>query len=161
MKNLPIEFSTNDNLYRLWMWKGDYWNLHSGAEIGLYCSPTDYFGIDHYDAIDFEVPMTLNLYNYNTSANIDTIFSWAPASSQWWVTGFSGQNPEFLYPDENKMVVVGSIDLSAHQDIYDGLKREKNSQDNNKSENRRAVNQYLVFDDTTSTVWVCWYEGVK
>ena len=159
MKNLPITFSANDDQYRLWMWKGDYWNLHSGAEIGLYNSPTDCSGIDHYDAIDFEVPMTLNLYNYNTSSDIDTIFSWTPDPSQWWVTGFSGQNPEFLYPDENKMVVIGSIDLSAHQDIYDGLKKEKNNKDD--SENERAVNQYLVFDDTTSTVWVCWYEGVK
>ena len=56
------------------------------------------------------------------------------------------------------MVAVGSINLSGHLDIYSGLKKLKSSGD---SENRDAVNRYLLFDDATSTVWVCWYEGVK
>lgn len=153
MHYLPIDFSTPDEKYRLWMWKGDYWNLHSGAEIGLYCSPESYSGNDHYDVIDFEVPMTLSLYSYNSNTDIDTIFAWAPDEPQWWVTGFSGQNPEFLYPDENKMVAVGSIDLSGYTDIYEGLKKEK--YDENGSEKKRLINRYLVFDDTSSTVWVC------
>lgn len=85
--------------------------------------------------------------------DIDTVFAWAPDEPQWWVTGFSGQNPEFLYPDENKMVAVGSIDLSGYTDIYEGLKKEK--YDENGSEKKRLINRYLVFDDTSSTVWVC------
>lgn len=157
----PINFKTTNTEYRLWMWKGDYWNLHSGAEIGLYYLSQPEQGSDtlHYDVVDFEVPMTLSLYSYNSSTDIDTIFAWAPDEPQWWVTGFSGQNPEFLYPDENKMVAVGSIDLSGHKDIYEGLKNEgENGED---LENKAIINRYLLFDDTSSTVWVCWYEGVK
>lgn len=30
------EFSTSDNDYVIWIWKGDYWNLGAGAEIGIY-----------------------------------------------------------------------------------------------------------------------------
>jgi len=158
----PIEFSASNEKYCLWMWKGDYWNLHSGAEIGLYYSPTDYSGTEHYDVVDFEVPMTLNLYRYNSSTDIDTIFAWAPDAEkypQWWVTGFSGQNPEFLYPNENKMVAVGSIDLSSHPDIYEALEKEKDNEDDEEKYN--IINSYLLFDDTSSTVWVCWYEGVS
>lgn len=29
-------FSTSDNDYVIWIWKGDYWNLGAGAEIGIY-----------------------------------------------------------------------------------------------------------------------------
>jgi len=44
-----IPFSTDDEDYVLWMWKGDYWNLGSGAEIGLYCNPENIVG-----SVDFE-----------------------------------------------------------------------------------------------------------
>ena len=50
-----IPFSTDDEDYVLWMWKGDYWNLGSGAEIGIYYDPDSIEGIDHYDVIDFEL----------------------------------------------------------------------------------------------------------
>ena len=29
-------FETKNTQYRLWLWKEDYWNLRSGAEIGIY-----------------------------------------------------------------------------------------------------------------------------
>lgn len=95
MKYLFINFSTDSKRYMLWMWKGDYWNMHSGAEIGLYTYSDDYSGISQYDAIDFKVPMTLSLYNYYKKDDIDNIFSWSPRKEQWWITGFSGQNENF------------------------------------------------------------------
>lgn len=39
---LEIEIQKTDFIYvdevnySLWTWKGDYWNLQSGAEVGLY-----------------------------------------------------------------------------------------------------------------------------
>lgn len=138
----PITFSSKNKDYVLWLWKGDYWNLHSGAEIGLYDFSTVYSGTKHYHAVDFEVPMSLSLYQYNSANDIDTIFSWAPAVNQWWITGFSGKNPEFIYPKTQRMISIGRVDLSEHIDLYNGLKKEKN--------------RSLLFDDSTVTVWVCW-----
>jgi hypothetical protein len=77
MNYLPVDFMVNGKTHILWLWKGDYWNLHSGAEIGLYKLSDNASTIDsnttHYDAIDYEVGMTLSLYNYNGENDIDNI----------------------------------------------------------------------------------------
>lgn len=167
MNYLPVDFMVNGKTHILWLWKGDYWNLHSGAEIGLYKLSDNASTIDsnttHYDAIDYEVGMTLSLYNYNGENDIDNIFNWAPNKRQWWITGFSGQNPKYLNPDENKMVTVGSIDLSEHEDLFNGLlnKISKRNKDN-KTEILRDTkgNVELIFDKNEKTVWINWYKGV-
>ena len=56
MNVLPISFDTEDGAYALWVWKGDYWNLNSGGEIGLYEYDEEYNsgyqgGIEHYRAM--------------------------------------------------------------------------------------------------------------
>lgn len=157
MNNLPFNFSVGKEDYALWMWKGDYWNLHSGAEIGLYVSPTEYSGTKHYDVIDFELPMTLSLYNYdsNDADKTDCLFRWAPEVKQWWVTGF---NPKYKDPNPNVMVAVGSIDFTGYEDIYNGLKSAKNDYDVDK---KKSYEDYLIFDDYNYTVWINWYKGVK
>ena len=78
----PIKFSL------LWGWKGDYWNLGAGSEVGLYYyDDKNYSGTDHYYVVNEgdEVPMTLYLYdihNLNThlssQRHITNIFSWEP-----------------------------------------------------------------------------------
>lgn len=158
MHYLPFEFSTRDEEYVLWMWKGDYWNLQSGAEIGLYMNPQTYGDMIHYDTIDFEVPMTLSLYNYYNKEKIDNIFNWAPEVEQWWITGFSGQNKDFMNPDPEKMVVVGTVDLSENTYMYNAL---KNANDNYDDEKQEKFDRYLMFNDEEKTVWVIWYEGVQ
>ena len=93
-----FEFSYNETDYILWAWKGDYWNLGSGTEIGLYDYNRTFDGTPHYDVVDFELPMTLNLYNYHSKDSIENIFCWAPDEQdekQWWITGF---NPDFYFP---------------------------------------------------------------
>jgi hypothetical protein len=57
MIRIKFDF-TYDREYVLWGWKGDYWNLQSGAELGLYVYDTEYSGTAHYDAVDFELPMS-------------------------------------------------------------------------------------------------------
>ena len=67
MNEKDFPFKVGNEEYALWMWKGNYWNLHSGAEIGLYKYDRTHAGTKHYDAIDFEVPMRLSLYRYSNN----------------------------------------------------------------------------------------------
>ena len=157
-----FDFSADDKEYVLWMWKGDYWNLESGAEIGLYIEHSSELDLDsvlpsdtpHYDVVDFELPMTLSLYNYYSETNIQNIFSWRPETPQWWVTGF---NPNFTTPDPEVMISVGSVDFSGHTELYNGLK----TASSNKMDTDKKYQDYLIFDEDGHTVWIIWYEGVK
>ena len=40
--------------------------------------------------------------HYYNKEKIDNIFNWAPEVEQWWITGFSGQNKDFMNPDPKK-----------------------------------------------------------
>ena len=55
-----IPYSYNNKEYVLWMWKGDYWNLGTGSEIGLYQQSAE--SRTHYDAVDFLCSMQLSTY---------------------------------------------------------------------------------------------------
>ena len=132
--------------YVLWLWKGDYWNLQTGAEIGLYVYQSEMFDTPHYDAIDFELPMTISLYNYYSASNIGNVFSWMPEAKQWWITGF---NPYYKNPDPNIMVTIGSVNFSGHEDLFEGLKKTV--------DNRRDTRgEAFLFDEERRTVWICW-----
>lgn len=161
MNYQPFTFTADSGDYALWLWKGDYWNLYSGAEIGLYVDSGKALdsNLPHYHAVDFEVPMTLSLYNYYGDDHIDGIFSWAPDKEQWWITGFSWSRIEFTHPNTNVMVAVGSVDLSGHEELYEGLQNAENSYENPNS--NEAYKKYLFFDEATKTVWVMFYEGVQ
>lgn len=148
-----FRIGTNDNMgtkqfyfrdhntdYALWLWKGDYWQFRSGAEIGLYTYSGNFSGVNHYDAIDYELPMTLYLYNYNSPNNIENVFSWEPNCDQWWITGF---NPNYENPSPSNMTIIGSIDFSSKQSVYDALKQRYQSDDN------------LIFGDN-NMVWIIW-----
>ena len=159
MEKVVIPVNTKSGRYALWMWKGDYWNLHSGAEIGLYKYSNNFSSTAHYDAVDFSVPMKLSLYDYGNEKNIDTIFNWAPNDAQWWITGFSGLNKKYKTPNCDKMNVIGQVNLSLHQDIYNAL---KNLQKNDiKANAKSSIVKYMIFDDARKVVWVNWYEKNK
>lgn len=146
MKFFPYDFTCNGEQYVLWLWKGDYWNLQTGAEIGLYIYQSEIFDTPHYDAIDFELPMTISLYNYYSASNIRNVFSWMPDVKQWWITGF---NPDYKNPDPNIMVTIGSVNFSDHEELFEGLKQSAAN-----GEDTRDVT--LLFDDERRTVWICW-----
>lgn len=57
--------------------------------------------------------MTLSLYNYSGASSISNILNWAPKEEQWWITGFSGQNLDFMEPNRDLMATVGTVDLPA------------------------------------------------
>ena len=133
------------------MWKGDYWNLQSGAEIGLYEYNRKVTGNDQYDAIDFEIPMELSLFNYdNSTEKIECLFNWKPGVYQWWVTGF---NPEFKEANPMKMTSIGKLKLEDNKDLYYAMKENSNKQE--KYEDITCSN--MLFDDENSCVWICFY----
>ena len=135
----------NGEEYALWLWKGDYWNLHTGSEIGLYVYDGQYSGTDHYNVVDFEVTMKLYLYNRYSENNIENVFSWEPKVPQWWITGF---NPNFKNPNPDKMVTIGRIDLSYHKELYSAFSKSKNYV------NLKSTN--LLFDDLNNYIWIIW-----
>ena len=107
---------------------------------------SEIFDTPHYDAIDFELQMTLSLYNYNSASNIQHVFSWMPDVKQWWITGF---NPRYKYPDPDIMTTIGSVNFSGHEELFESLKQSAENRDDEKGE-------IFLFDEERSTVWICW-----
>ncbi len=79
------------------------------------------------------------------------VFDWMPDENQWWITGF---NPEFDKPNPNDMVMVGNIDFSGREEMYENLRIAMEEAKNKKKR------EYLLFDDN-NTVWILWSKGVK
>ena len=143
MDRLKLPFTNSKNeLYYLWCWRGDYINLGSGAEFGIY--KKSFIPGESYAT--FTLPMTLSLYNYNENG-IDTIFNWAPDEEQWWITGW---NPEYMRPNKYEMVMVGSIDFTGHEDMFDSLtdRTQKNS-------------DKILYDDESLTIWIIWHDIIQ
>jgi hypothetical protein len=151
-----FDFTANSEIYRLWMWRGDYLNLGSGTEIGLYQYDATYTGTEHYDVVDFELPMTLNLYHYNSAgiSKDDKIFNWMPSDPQWWITGF---NPKVKDIDPEDMVTVGSVDFSSKPELYEAF---KNSNDLGNIATKNAIvikETFFIFDDENEKIWINWW----
>lgn len=148
MDKEKYEFLYNGKEYVLWLWRGDYMNLHAGAEMGLYIDYTEMWGTTQYDAVDFELPMTISLYYHNDDYpfNVWNMFSWMPQVEQWWATGFS---PYVNNPNPDTMGVIGSVDFSENKALFQSLKLKAESESESKWE-------MLLFDEAKSTVWVCW-----
>ena len=70
----------------------------------------------------------------------ENVFSWEPNCDQWWITGF---NPNYENPSPSNMTIIGSIDFSSKQSVYDALKQRYQSDDN------------LIFGDN-NMVWIIW-----
>lgn len=76
---------------------------------------------------------------------IDNIFSWRPTDDQWWITGFAYDK---TYTNIKNQVVIGSVDFSKHEEMYEAFAKEKE-----KLENPEKM-QYVMFDDKNKTVWI-------
>ena len=155
MKKEKISFNYDNEEHILWLWMGDYWNMGVGAEIGLYRYSHTMYYLDpfsitrHYDAIEYELPMTLYLYE-ESGGGYENIFCWEPID-QWWITGFV---PSRQNANPKNMVTIGTVNFTVDSNqvlrdkMYDALKHAM--LDN-------PLSQYLIFDDDDNTVWVCWY----
>lgn len=154
-----IEFNSDGDIYALWFWKGDYWNLHSGAEIGMYkyTNTGASTNMRLYDAVDFELPMTLSLYYYS-DYSIKNVFNWAPDAWQWWITGFN-TSEEFENPGDRLMVSVGKIDFSKGARGNTKSSAESKRLFNNLKEtveksNKKDIKKCFVFDEENYSAWI-------
>lgn len=143
-----------DNEYILWIWRGDYLNCGPGSEMGIYKKFIDenIFGknIQHWKTVNFNVPMSLSLYDYNFPKEIDCIYNWFPENPQWWITGF---NPNKAYNDVNKQILIGSIDFSEHTEMFNSLKEYTTLE-------RPDLSKYAYYDERNHIVWICWFSDL-
>jgi len=115
--------------------------------MGLYDDPDLHWGLTHWECVDFNLPMTLNLYYYGGENDIDDIFCWAPDSPQWWITGF---NPDYMTVNKQDMVVLGSVDCTGCPGMYASLKKNYEADSIN--------GDFLIFDEDGHTVWIIWWQ---
>lgn len=139
MKANKIKFEHNGKEHILWSWKGDYWNLQSGAETGVYVYDRSIKNISQYNAIDVNMPMTLSLYYIRDDGEIDSIFNWVPDEYQWWITGF---NANYNKKNPDNMKSICSVDFSYNPDMYKSIRIISYDRDK------------LIFDDKNCTVWI-------
>jgi RHS repeat-associated protein len=141
-----LTFSTDSETYRIWMWKGDYWGLGAGAEIGIYTKGAlGTWKAGTNDTLD----MTLNLYmsdnNNDKLYDNENIFRYAPDEPQWWITGF---NPDVIGAKAEDLLVTAYIDFSDRPDLWDAVMEEH-------VENRKFKN-ILTFDSKTMVLGIRW-----
>ena len=110
-----FQFATKDGTdYVIWMWKGDYINLGSGAEVGIYKEsviPGHWL-----TSTENAMPMSLKLQEIDSGK---VLFDYHPSENQWWINGFDPSN-QSAYVENLQLTVT--IDFSSNPDIYAAFK---------------------------------------
>ena len=153
----------------IWMWRGDYLNIGTGGEIGIYNDPAYmtlfYNGVPINGGYEWFVPeyrfgMTLEIYNYYGKNDIQNVLCWHPYEKQWWITGF---NPEMRYttntgfkdPDVHDTILVGSVDFydpiskEVQTDMFDSITEEIS--DSNE------LSKFIIPDKEDYKLWIVWW----
>ncbi len=92
--------------YILWGWKGDYWELGYGAELGIYkrFRNSELWYVDKNLAIDMTLKVDCRI---TASSSWKNIIDWNPSaaegysSKQWWITGFNPSYTNRKLPSSN------------------------------------------------------------
>ena len=106
-------FTFEGKEYVIWVWKGDYINLGSGAEAGIY---EESIIPGHWlTSKDNRLKMTLSLKEKNSNT---TLFNYTPSSYQWWITGF---DPSHQNAQASNLQSTVTIDFSGNQKLYEGF----------------------------------------
>ena len=144
MDKEDVRFTYNNYDYKLWLWKGDYWNLGTGSEIGLYKRSKD--SAAHYDAVDFEVPMQISTYKYSKGNVYGSYFNWDPVNDkQWWITAFDWKHKN---PNKKNLLTIGKINLSSKEkmasSVVAGIERGDYNFDD------------IILSNNDNTIWIIW-----
>ena len=111
-----FQFTTEDGTdYVIWMWKGDYINLGSGAEVGIYKEsviPGQWL-----TSKENAMPMSLKLTEIDTG---NVLFDYHPSEKQWWINGF---DPSHQNAYAKNLQLTVTIDFSSNLDIYKAFKK--------------------------------------
>ena len=124
MDKAKFQFSMDGKDYMFWAWKGDYLNLGSGAEMGIYTrmvikgTATDHWLVD----TSLAMPMTLTLKGNKGN----TIVNYNPSEKQWWITGF---NPYCQDVQASNLTATYTINFSGNKDMYNEFYNEWNGVD--------------------------------
>ena len=97
----PFAYDGKD--WQIQVWKGSYWIVSNGAEIGLYEKPSG--RPVFWDCSDTYLDMSMRLYQGS-----DTLLFDYPAYNTWWLGGFRYGNPRILpVVTADKLRLTGTI----------------------------------------------------
>ena len=135
-------FTSGNEDYALWLWKGDYYNLGAGAETGIYVGDGSHMEC----ATDTSLQMTLSVYDVNG----ELILNYTPEEYQWWITGFNPDHPDM---NANDLLVVTTIDFSEEPDLWEAFleQYEKNIEDD-----KAYLNEGWCIDEDKKTATCRW-----
>jgi len=112
--------------------------------MGLYEYGRSVNDYKHYESINYELPMTLSLFNVEDD-KVQKVFAWMPDKDQWWITGF---NPHYTEPVPENMTTIYSVDFSApeYSSMYFDFK--------NLYRSEFPID--IIFDDDLKMIWTVW-----
>ncbi|MBO5017149.1 MAG: DUF4474 domain-containing protein [Bacteroidaceae bacterium] len=160
MNRMKLDFEANNKNYVIWAWKGNYLNLGAGSEVGFYTqngtleSVEKFTGLEQW-MVENELPMTLSLYNVNSSGLvIDSYYHWLPDEDQWWITGFVPNIYDYGVK-ENELIQIASVDLSSFYD-YSSHQNKVFEDLRDMYEDDVRYNDNLIFDNKNQLIWLVW-----
>jgi RHS repeat-associated protein len=94
------EFQNTDNghttYYVVWIWKGDYWNLGAGAEIGIYLTNSSYSKDMHFYKVDTDLNLVVDmLIQYHDYLQPLVTLNHLTNKQGWWICSFT---PDVQFP---------------------------------------------------------------
>lgn len=146
MDRAKFDFTVGNKDYAIWAWKGNYYNLGAGAELGIYERVK---GMEQYIVNrNLEMPMTLTLYENRLKK---TIIDYKPKEKQWWITGF---NPLYTCEPPQYLKATYTIDFSSKKDFFDAFKQKINS-------TKEYKTMGWKFNETTKVATFVFTDGMK
>ena len=115
METTNFKFTIADGTeYVLWLWKGDYINLGSGAELGIYKASKDI--PNHYlTSTENSMPMTLSLKEIDSG---EVLFEYNPSRKKWWITGFDASHQNAR---ASNLEMTVTVDFSGRPELFEGF----------------------------------------
>ena len=104
-------FSTPDEDFVLWMWRGDYINFGAGAEMGLYSGGPNHWATGIMGG--HMLPMSIVVYE-----NGERFIDYAPPEPHWWITGF---DPSRQGVSDQDICVRFEVDFSSRPDLWEAF----------------------------------------
>ena len=110
MNKGKFKFGNGDDTFTLWMWKGDYFNLGAGGEIGIYKGKNWHVGC--YTQSKLKMNLDIRLKDGTQVIDWD-----ADDSYQWWITGFNPAK-EFQDIQAENLVFTGMVDFDEEREMW-------------------------------------------
>ncbi len=117
----PLSELFEKNYYVIWIWKGDYWNLGAGAEIGIYHTYLDFYNqMGFYDVVtDLTLDVNMKI-TYQEEVILNDF-----VQTNWWVCSFT---PSVQLVDIDQLDIslkVRFTDPTLRKPFYDEYKRQE------------------------------------